>query len=1034
MSRLVSTIISLIAAMFVALVCVAPALADGSTPIKLLPADLTNVAGIGSSVAIDGDTAVVGAPDTNGSIGLAYVFVRTAGVWTQQATLQSPVPTAGDGFGTSVAISGDVVLVSSPFARVVISPTTPIIVAQCGAVYAFARNGTTWNLEQTIRPADGADFDRFGISVALDGDKALIGAPLHANGTAYLFNRLARQWFAGPQLTASDGVAGDRFGNAAALHGLVALIGASEAQVGGNTGQGATYVFTATNAGVWSQQTKLIASDGVADDEFGAAVAFTSDGSTALIGAPAAATASLGAAYLFTRAGAGWTQQQKLTAFDGKPGGGFGLAVALANDLAVVGAPLRSDLVGAAYLFQRDDAGWSLRTKVKSPDGSPNDGFGRAVALEVQTVIVGAILNSGHGAAYVFGSGPPTLSPIGNLVTAENEPLPVDFTIADPETDANGLSFTVMSSNTTLFPPSAFTFSGTGTHRTLTMNPATDQNGDTSITLTVSDGFAIASNTFRVRVLPVNSPPTVSAIADQITTEDTPAVIPFTLGDVDTPLAQLFLLTMSSNTAIVPATNVVIGGSGAARTLTVTPALHQLGTTAITLFVSDGVALTLKQFTITVGQRPAATYYLAEGATGAFFDTDLLLANPNDEAAPVTITFFREDGTTVLQDRTLAPLSRMTIRVDGIAGLEATSFSTQVVSTRGLPLMVERTMWWDASGYGAHGEKAVDGAAPQWYFAEGQAGFFSTFFLLVNPHDAANHARVTYFREGAPELTRDYALPPKSRVTIDAGADPDLINRSFGALVAFDQPGVAERAMYFGRDPLWTGGHDSAGVTAPSPTWFLAEGATGSFFATFVLIANPNASDATATLTYFPASGTPVTREHVIPGRQRVTINIADEDPSLTSAAVSTRVEGTQPLLVERSQYWPQPTWYEGHNSFGLTATATRWGLAEGRVGGATGYQTYILLANPGSDAATVTVRFLRTSGTPIVKTFTVPAARRFNVAVTGPGSDVPELADEEFGAVIESTQPIAVERALYSNANGVVWAAGTNATATPLP
>jgi hypothetical protein len=1033
MSRFVSTIISLIAAMLAAVVCVAPALADGSTPIKLLPADLINVAGIGSSVAIDGDTAVVGAPATNGNSGLAYVFVRTGGVWTQQATLQPPVAAAGDGFGTSVAISGDVVLVSSPFARVVINPF-PTVVAQCGAVYAFARNGTTWNLEQTIRPLDGADFDRFGTSVALDGESALIGAPLHANGTAYLFNRVANQWFAGQRLMASDGVAGDGFGNAVAIHGFVALVGASEAQVGGNTRQGATYVFTATSAGAWSQQTKLIASDGAAEDEFGAAVTFTSDGSTALIGAPAAATTSPGAAYLFTRGGAGWTQQQKLTAFDGKPGAGFGLAVALANDLAVIGAPLRSDLVGAAYLFQRDDAGWSLRTTVNPPDGSPNDGFGRAVALEVQTVVVGSILNSGHGAAYVFGSGPPTLSPIGNLVTAENESLPVDFTIADPETDANGLSLTVTSSNAKLFPLSAFTFSGTGTHRTLTMNPAPDQNGDTSITLTVSDGFAIASDTFHVRVLPINSPPTVSAIADHITTEDTPAVIPFTLGDVDTALAQLFLLTMSSNSAVVPATNIVIEGSGASWTLTVTPALHQLGTTTITLFVSDGAALTLKQFTVTVEQRPAATYYLAEGATGAFFDTDLLLANPNDEAAPVTITFFKEDGTTVLQDRTLAPLSRTTIHVDTLAGLEATSFSPQVVSTRGLPLMVERTMWWDASGYGAHGEKAVEGAAPQWYFAEGNQGFFSTFFLLVNPRDAANHARVTYFREGASELTRDYALPPRSRVTIDAGADPDLINRSFGALVAFDQPGVAERAMYFGRDPLWSGGHDSAGVTAPSPTWFLAEGATGSFFATFVLIANPNVTDATATLTYFPASGTPVTREHVIPGRQRVTINIADEDPSLASVAVSTRVEATQPVLVERSQYWPQPAWYEGHNSFGVTATATRWGLAEGRVGGARGAQSYILLANPGTETAAITIRFLRTSGAPLVKTFTVPGSRRFNVAIAGTGSDVPELIDEEFGAVIESTQPIVVERALYTNANGVIWAAGTNAAATPLP
>jgi hypothetical protein len=111
-----------------------------------------------------------------------------------------------------------------------------------------------------------------------------------------------------------------------------------------------------------------------------------------------------------------------------------------------------------------------------------------------------------------------------------------------------------------------------------------------------------------------------------------------------------------------------------------------------------------------------------------------------------------------------------------------------------------------------------------------------------------------------------------------------------------------------------------------------------------------------------------------------------------------------------------------------------RWGLAEGRVGGPESYQTYILLANPGTVAATVTVTLLRTGGTTVVKTFTVGPTSRLNVAVTGPASDVPELANESFGAVVESTRPIVVERAMYSDANGVIWAAGSNATGTPLP
>ncbi len=85
-------------------------------------------------------------------------------------------------------------------------------------------------------------------------------------------------------------------------------------------------------------------------------------------------------------------------------------------------------------------------------------------------------------------------------------------------------------------------------------------------------------------------------------------------------------------------------------------------------------------------------------------------------------------------------------------------------------------------------------------------------------------------------------------------SEPDLVDRAFGARVVFDQPGAAERAMYFGASPLWSGGHASAGATAPSTHWLLAEGATGSYFTTFVLVANPNDAPADLTFTYLPAT------------------------------------------------------------------------------------------------------------------------------------------------------------------------------------
>ena len=173
-----------------------------------------------------------------------------------------------------------------------------------------------------------------------------------------------------------------------------------------------------------------------------------------------------------------------------------------------------------------------------------------------------------------------------------------------------------------------------------------------------------------------------------------------------------------------------------------------------------------------------------------------------------------------------------------------------------------------------------------------------------------------------------------------------------------------------------------------------------------------------------------VTKTHTIAAHQRLTIDVAGEDSLLASAAFGTTVSADAPVVVERTQYWPGPgglSWYESHNSAGVMATGTKWGLAEGEVGGAHHAQTYILVS------ADLTVTFLRTDGTTVTKTFTVAPTSRYNIAVIEVGGSVPELQDETFGTVIESTQPIFVERSLYLDANGVTWAAGTNSTATRL-
>jgi hypothetical protein len=149
------------------------------------------------------------------------------------------------------------------------------------------------------------------------------------------------------------------------------------------------------------------------------------------------------------------------------------------------------------------------------------------------------------------------------------------------------------------------------------------------------------------------------------------------------------------------------------------------------------------------------------------------------------------------------------------------------------------------------------------------------------------------------------------------------------------------------------------------------------------------------------------------------------------------RERRTGEFRTAAKQYWPNPApnWYEGHDSFGVNHAGSEVG-AVGRSGRPVGRISDLRPARESRKrAATVTIDFLRENGGAIVtRVFTVPPRNRINVAIAGAGSDVPELADENFGAIITSNQPIAAERSMYSNAIGQIWAAGTNATATALP
>ncbi len=280
------------------------------------------------------------------------------------------------------------------------------------------------------------------------------------------------------------------------------------------------------------------------------------------------------------------------------------------------------------------------------------------------------------------------------------------------------------------------------------------------------------------------------------------------------------------------------GGSGAAEgtaTWRIRNIPLQPGANRITVTVSDTSGATAAAtITATVTQL---LYYLAEGATGPFFDFDLVLGNPNGVPAPVTVTFLKEDGSTTVHTETLTANAQRTLRVNDLPGLASVAVSTVVSSDSGLPLSVERSMLWDASvpaprpvgpsiapgatHYGGHTAKAVDSPRTTWLFAEGSQGFFDTYLLLANANPNPTPATVTYLLEGGAPIVQNVTVLATSRLTLFAGALPGLVGKSFGISVTSTLPIIAERAMYFSTSTFWEGGHESAGVPEAATSWFL---------------------------------------------------------------------------------------------------------------------------------------------------------------------------------------------------------------------
>ena len=555
----------------------------------------------GWAVAVSGDTVVVGAhfEDSNGvgvnpasqadnsatDSGAAYVFVRTEGVWSQQAYLKASNTDAGDEFGRSVAVSGDTVVVGADLEDgngVGVNPASQAnnSVDDSGAAYIFVRTEGVWSQQAYLKASNPDMQDFFGASVAVSGDTVVVGADFEssngvgvnpasqadnsadASGAAYVFVRAVGVWSQQAYLKASNTDANDVFGRAVAVSGDTVVVGAwgeSSNGVGVNSASqadnsadaaGAAYVFVRA-AGVWSQQAYLKASNTDTFDSFGITVAVSGD--TVVVGAvyeasngtgvnPAtqgdnSATDS-GAAYVFVRAAGVWSQQAYLKASNAESFDEFGTSVAVSGDTVVVGAWGESsngtgvnpdsqadnsaDAAGAAYVFARTEGVWSQEAYLKASNAGEFDEFGFAVAASGDTVVVGARFESSNGvgvdpdsqgdnsadasgAAYVFtdvavvadagpdqlihvpagGTAQVTLDGSGSI-HSEGHPLIYTWTVPFPEGDQTVMGEMPM----VMLPPGVYT-----------------------ITLTVDDGGGLM-NTDTVEIT-VNQIPTADAGPDQ---------------------------------------------------------------------------------------------------------------------------------------------------------------------------------------------------------------------------------------------------------------------------------------------------------------------------------------------------------------------------------------------------------------------------------------------------------------------------------------------------------------------------------------
>ncbi len=370
----------------------------------------------GRSVSINGDVAIIGAPndgDAGFQSGSAYIHRFNGTNWVEEAKLTASDAAADDNFGRSVAISANVAVVGAP------DDNDAAFFA--GSVYIFRFDGVGWIEEAKLTASDAGPIHQFGWSVATTATVALIGAygDDHAGsltGSAYVFRFSDGQWTEEAKLIASDAAQQDEFGISVSLSGNVAIVGASTDPFG-PANFGSAYIFRFDGNG-WPQEAKLTASDAAAGDEYGWAVAI--DSNVAVVGARhnADAGTSTGSAYVYRFNGANWPEEQKLLPADAAAGDTFGTSVAVSGNVAVVSATGADDSAtdsGSAYVLEFDGSTWVEKGKLLGSNIGPFENFGLSVSTDGIKAIIGAMSAegavSGSGSAYVFDGLPDVCCP-----------------------------------------------------------------------------------------------------------------------------------------------------------------------------------------------------------------------------------------------------------------------------------------------------------------------------------------------------------------------------------------------------------------------------------------------------------------------------------------------------------------------------------------------------------------------------------------------------------------------------------------------